>query len=186
MTCQDCGGPTPSSRHRLCPACAKVRRIGHVRKWNEKNKDKMREYARQYHAARKEHVAERTRKWRTANADKELERKRRRHEEDPGLGSAYTRKSKYGIDRKQFEALVVVQNGRCAICQSTSPGPKNWHVDHDHRFDSRDPQGHRGLLCKSCNIGLGAFKDNIGVMNDAIDYLTAHAFRIRRAARSAA
>ena len=182
MTCQDCGGPRPSRRHRLCPACAKVRRAGHVRKWNEKNKAKMREWRRGYYQERKDLVDARSRKWRVENADRVRELNRQKRERNPGLQSDYTRKSKYGIDRKQFEAMLASQGGKCAICQSTSPGPKNWHVDHDHRFASRDPKGHRGLLCKSCNTGLGSFKDNVGVMNDAIEYLTAHTFHLRKIA----
>jgi hypothetical protein len=30
----------------------------------------------------------------------------------------------------------------------------------------------RGLLCASCNSGLGKFQENIDVLHDAINYLT--------------
>lgn len=39
-------------------------------------------------------------------------------------------------------------------------------TDHDH-ISGR----YRGIICHSCNIGLGHFKDNINVIEKAIHYL---------------
>ena len=59
------------------------------------------------------------------------------------------------------------QNGRCAICKTDSPGGKgNWHLDHCH-----DSKNVRGLLCGTCNVGLGMFKDNPLLLAAAADYL---------------
>lgn len=187
MTCVDCGGPKSSPRHKVCAACAKIRHVAQVARWQANNEERMRAWRRDYYRSNKERIAERTKRWRSTNSDRERERKRRWHEKDPGLQSAYTRKSKYGISRERFAAILAAQGGKCAICQASSPGARGqgWHVDHDHRFASSDPTGHRGLLCKACNIGLGAFRDNIGVMEDAIDYLTAHQLHLARASRAA-
>ena len=43
---------------------------------------------------------------------------------------------------------------------------KNFAVDHCHETNQI-----RGLLCSSCNIGLGQFQDSIKLLSKAIDYL---------------
>lgn len=67
-------------------------------------------------------------------------------------------------------------DGACAICgeSETAKSPidgavKRLAVDHDHRTGQV-----RGLLCSTCNNGLGCFKDNIQLMKRAIDYLDYH------------
>ena len=62
-----------------------------------------------------------------------------------------------------FTAQLEKQVGVCAIC-GTNRAPLA--ADHDH------VTGHfRGILCKYCNVSLGAFNDNINWLNRAIDYL---------------
>ena len=39
----------------------------------------------------------------------------------------------YGVDPGWVDSKLVEQAGRCAICGSTEPRGRNWHVDHDHR-----------------------------------------------------
>ena len=75
--------------------------------------------------------------------------------------------SKYGLSVGDYEALVATQGGRCAICGSSDPGRNEvLHVDHDH-----DTGAVRGLLCFSCNIGLGSFGDDLTRLRAAIAYL---------------
>lgn len=75
----------------------------------------------------------------------------------------------YGLTITQFESLLNRQNSRCAICSTDKPGgfANQWAVDHCHKTG-----GVRGILCSSCNKGLGHFKDNIAVMETAVRYLT--------------
>lgn len=69
---------------------------------------------------------------------------------------------KYGIDHKSYHALVDSQQGKCAICHED----KLLVVDHDHTT------GHiRGLLCHSCNMGLGLFHDDLDKVRAAEGYL---------------
>lgn len=77
-------------------------------------------------------------------------------------------KRKYGITVEEYDRMLYVQRGLCAICGSDSPGAK-WRffaVDHDHATGEV-----RGLLCNSCNAGLGKFADDPGRLAAAILYL---------------
>jgi hypothetical protein len=43
---------------------------------------------------------------------------------------------------------------------------KQFPVDHDHKTGKI-----RGILCDSCNRGIGIFKDDVNKLNEAIQYL---------------
>lgn len=79
---------------------------------------------------------------------------------------AYSREwilqSKYKISSSDFDAMVASQGGHCAMCEAT----ERLHVDHCHSTGVV-----RGVLCVSCNRGLGYFKDDPEVLRRAIAYL---------------
>jgi hypothetical protein len=78
--------------------------------------------------------------------------------------SKYNRIRLYNIDIEQYNKLICDQKNKCAICGkwlSTKP-----YVDHDHSTGIV-----RGLLCNRCNLAIGAFKDDIDVMESAVKYL---------------
>lgn len=65
---------------------------------------------------------------------------------------------------KQYLDKIESLPDVCEICGST----ENLCFDHDHS----DPNPHvRGVLCHSCNVGLGHFRDNTLLLKKAIDYL---------------
>lgn len=80
----------------------------------------------------------------------------------------YMRQYLYGLSPDRYEELMLAQDGRCAICRSDAwPGKGNRpHVDHDHATGKV-----RGLLCASCNNGLGRFADDPERLRAAADYL---------------
>lgn len=47
--------------------------------------------------------------------------------------------------------------------------PKKLCVDHNHNTGNV-----RSLLCMSCNTGIGKFKDNIELIEAALNYLKSH------------
>jgi len=68
----------------------------------------------------------------------------------------------YGITPEMEAALFIKQGGVCAICKSPPP----LTVDHCHKTGRI-----RGLLCGSCNRGIGLLKDNIDILLQAARYL---------------
>lgn len=86
---------------------------------------------------------------------------------------------KYGLTPESFDAMLVRQNGVCAICRTPEPGGKHgqWHIDHDHSCcPGQRTCGKciRGLLCDGCNIGLGHFGDDRERLLAAAGYLRWH------------
>lgn len=72
---------------------------------------------------------------------------------------------KYGITQERYDEIYRQQNGRCAICKEERE-EKNFAIDHDHVT-----QKVRGLLCSSCNLGLGLFRDEPQFLYNAHWYL---------------
>jgi hypothetical protein len=79
-------------------------------------------------------------------------------------------KYEYGITIEIYNNMVAQQNGLCAICgQLPTSGRKILCVDHCHGTKKV-----RGLLCHTCNVGLGYFEDDITRLEAAIAYLKKH------------
>ena len=73
----------------------------------------------------------------------------------------------YGIDYQKYLEMLDNQNGKCAICgTSDTGGRKAFHVDHCHNTKKV-----RGLLCGNCNSGIGNLRDDINLLQRAIEYL---------------
>lgn len=66
----------------------------------------------------------------------------------------------------EYDAMAEAQGGVCAICGQPPPDGERLHVDHDHKTMKR-----RGLLCRSCNNGLGLLDDNPDRLRTAADYI---------------
>lgn len=80
------------------------------------------------------------------------------------------RKTGWTIDL--FNASMEEQQGLCAICgkvltlQKRTGGDRAC-ADHEHTA----PPKPRGILCGSCNMGLGIFQDSALILENAITYL---------------
>jgi hypothetical protein len=68
---------------------------------------------------------------------------------------------KYNLTQAAYDALLAGQGWVCAIC-----GGEPTAVDHNHQTGTV-----RGLLCHTCNTGLGHFQDNPGLLERAVRYL---------------
>lgn len=91
------------------------------------------------------------------------------------------REARFGLTRVGFDALLEEQGGRCAICLTDDPGTRWWCVDHDHACCPEDGRSCgscvRGILCHSCNAGIGHLRDSPTALRRAADYLEQSARR---------
>lgn len=69
-----------------------------------------------------------------------------------------------GCTKEEYDQKMQEQHETCAICGKKVG--KELRIDHNHETGNL-----RGLLCDSCNWGLGNFKDNIELLRKAISYL---------------
>lgn len=82
----------------------------------------------------------------------------------------------YGLTLDECNKILIDQGNKCAICGKIGTLIYNGndksdllYIDHDHETGKI-----RGILCCNCNFGLGVFKDNIDLLNSAIDYISYH------------
>lgn len=127
------------------------------------------------------------------------ERERKRRATDPEKWHEECKKKyqreldKYGIDGlneqktaqrfkltiEQLRQMFIDYDNKCAICRkeetrwATIKGGENKRaklcIDHDHVTGKI-----RGLLCHDCNTSIGKMKDDINILQSAIDYLKKH------------
>jgi Recombination endonuclease VII len=98
---------------------------------------------------------------------------------DPERMVANIRKAKYNVTREWFDAKMIEQKRKCAICRKEEIGTyrgkiKSLAVDHDHSCCSgKKSCGRcvRGLLCQRCNRALGMLLESIPILKNAIRYL---------------
>ena len=113
-------------------------------------------------SANKPMMARRTQRWRDKNPDKLK------------MGNRQQALRKYGITPVEYERLLQSQDAVCAVCASACPTGKRLSVDHDHVSGAV-----RGLLCASCNNGIGRFRDDSTLLRQAAEYLERANFRER-------
>ena len=75
---------------------------------------------------------------------------------------------KFGITLEEFDKMLKLQDGKCAICGYSDMSDPNFFpvIDHDHATKTV-----RGLLCMQCNMGIGKFMDDPRVLRSAAKYL---------------
>lgn len=116
-----------------------------VKKYVAENKETVRKYKSDYYYANRTSI---------------IKRDRRNH-----------LKRKYGVTQEWYDEQLKLQDGNCKICGTKDPGKglKHFHVDHSHETGKV-----RGLLCHSCNTGIGLFKEDVKLIEKAIEYVNRH------------
>ena len=139
-------------------------KLAYAKAYRDANRDKLRAYFR----ARKDVKSAQRRIWNAANRDKQKAANERMH-----------LKRAYGLTPEDYQRMVVEQDGRCAACGEPPTGAGHCgrlHIDHDHETGDI-----RGLLCVTCNQGLGQFKDSPARLRLAAMYLERYAAARRSA-----
>jgi recombination endonuclease VII len=106
-------------------------------------KDNPKEYQRQWYQEHKAEQNAKSRAW---------------AKQHPDRLAVHHRKYKFGLlEHEQHKVLAQP----CQIC-----GNKATHIDHDHATGFV-----RGGLCRTCNAGLGMFRDNPKLLSNASEYV---------------
>lgn len=72
----------------------------------------------------------------------------------------------YGISMETYQELFKAQGGKCGICETDKdPLGRRFALDHCHETGKI-----RGLLCFSCNTGIGKLK-SVELLKKAVKYL---------------
>lgn len=80
-------------------------------------------------------------------------------------------KKYYGLSYEDYLVLFRKQGGACAICGGVEDEGRRTRLSVDHCHYTKRV---RGILCSSCNLGLGKFRDDPQRLQAAADYLRSH------------
>lgn len=101
-------------------------------------------------------------RWRSKGRGAECDQKPSRRLSDRGGRQRRKRREKYALTEAEYQALRTKQEDACAICGEVT----KLCVDHCH-----DTGTVRGLLCGSCNLGIGMLRDDPERVRKALAYL---------------
>lgn len=135
--------------------------------YRKDNKDKINEHSRNRRATDPEHrqtLIGYGKKWRKENPERQA------------VSQKKYRLKEYGLTVEEYEAMAERQHYRCLVCGEKRPlyridnkSSNGLCIDHDHKTGKV-----RGLLCDTCNRGIGLLKDAPHVLRAAADYLEQH------------
>lgn len=118
-----------------------------------------------------------SKRWALKHPEKSKARYKKFHKSSKGKAAAehssfLRRFREHGLTLDQYHAMIEVQDFQCAICtevpEKTYGGSHDgFHIDH-HHVTKRV----RGLLCDTCNVGIGMLKDSAEVCTKASAYLS--------------
>ena len=138
------------------------------------NRERILKRVKQYQQDNKEKIKIRRRKYRQTHR-KTIDKSNKQYLKDhPEYSRNRELKRKYKITPNEYKLMWDKQEGRCAICGNPetirSKGKLIMlEIDHDHITNKI-----RGLLCGTCNKGIGIFNDSIEKLRRAISYLEGH------------
>ena len=148
--------------------------IAQQKKYYAEHKEEIAARAKKYYAEHKEEIYASGKKYRAEHKEEMAAYQKKYQASNKEEKAAYGEKRRlmkgYGITLDVWSAMNTAQDGKCAICGGPPNGQyKKFHVDHDHATGTV-----RGLLCGTCNTGIGLLKDNTEILASAISYLKGH------------
>jgi len=101
------------------------------------------------------------------NPEKEKQKLNKYYSSNKEKFREYSRKALYGVSVEKHKEMQTQQGHMCQICKTHESNLKRrLFVDHCHETGKV-----RGLLCQYCNTMLGNAKDNVLILQSAINYL---------------
>ena len=143
----------------------KVKLVEYRRKYRQENRTKIEEQELEYRQMNKAKIAEYNREYRQKNREKLAKMRRNNHLQ-----------CRYGITLEDYDQMLEVQQGRCAVC-SSKPQMKRLAVDHNHSTGKV-----RGLLCDRCNRALGLLNDDYQIAKSMESYLRENTLSLKATA----
>lgn len=145
------GGPSnkgrTSSKEEIMPHKDLGARLAYNRKYNEEHREEKNDKSLAYYREHRKEVLEKKRVYDA-----------KRYAEKRDEVRAINIQSRYGLSAEEYERILAPP---CSIC-----GEEATHLDHNHATGDI-----RGGLCRTCNLGLGYFKDSPDLLVAAAGYL---------------
>jgi len=152
------------------------RRRETMRRLYEERREEIKERSRRWYKANKERGEETRRSWAARHPEQMLEYKRAYELRNIDKNLDRRLRASFGISLDNYNQMLEVQGGVCAICGRAGQGrdgrgvnpdkPRRLCVDHDHATGAV-----RGLLCGWCNRTLGRFDNDAERFEKAAAYL---------------
>jgi hypothetical protein len=145
------------ARRRAWAAANKEKVAASQKVWYAANKEKAKAYGRAYYAANKEKLDSYTRAYSKAW-----------YASNPRLRWYRWIKSRFNLAPEQYDAMLIEQSGRCAMCdEPLFNGQNGSHIDHCHATGRV-----RGILHGVCNMNyVGRIEFNPEKFDKAHEYL---------------
>jgi hypothetical protein len=191
-TCTRCGEPKSANefsfddkkrglRKAVCKACCsradKIRYAQNPEPAKERARqqrltrpEEMKAYDAAYHLAHREERNARASQWVKDHRDVHDAQGRAWRQDNPRKSRGMFLKSKYGLTLEAWDAMLIVQCGRCAGCgRFFENTPLEPSVDHDHETGMV-----RELVCAPCNHTIGYAEEDIERLLGLVEYLRRH------------
>lgn len=136
--------------HGLCKSCS-------TKVWRANNPYKVKQYAM--------NASKYIKSWLLTHPENvQLHRKDNNEKRclEPEWYSLMSRLRQHKLTLDQYHALQEQQDFCCAICHEEKP----LVIDHNHQMNKV-----RGLLCSTCNAGIGSLKESAVLFNNAGKYI---------------
>lgn len=103
-----------------------------------------------------------------------------RYQENVGAIREIRREYRLGVPPGTYEYLIAQFGAECSMCgtkKQTGTGAESnqFCIDHDHETDVV-----RGLLCNTCNVGIGMLQHSSKILQSGINYLKRPGFTIEQ------
>lgn len=132
----------------VCKECCR----GDWRSWYSLNKEERKATCREWNKNNPDKMKAKSKKWNNRNRLKNRE--------------AFL-KRKFNMTLEDYDILLQKQDSKCKICKIDALDlGKLLYVDHCHSTGKV-----RGLLCPTCNSGIGLLKESTEILESAIKYL---------------